>query len=935
MTEINLNCSRGLLMIFVLFLFGNSIAHAQAIDNSKAKGMYVAAGVKFGYSMIKSISQASDVKIEKLDRPYTEQRAAIESLLSSYQRRKAAMFGTANGLSAASQFALDGTVATLAVSGIGVVPAMAVKAVGQIAVDEINDMLVSDADKAVKGFLAANKDKLLNIGGLSLEELQLLPFEEIKQRVNEGTSLFRDIETMVPGDEDIRKLSIDLLVDGIKNIQLASLDAIDANANAIIDVSEAFVKYGQHTSQLLQQHGESIVEMGNAISDLSNSVGELDKRLRAQEDNQLFIADFVLTSMTPGQKVRALEGGFLKERFACPESNSDCDRAKLKVALIKRYKAEEKILKISKKIASTAEALGDIQTIANNLGIEIKGLDEIVTAGTVASNAFTAAMSGNYFGAIAAITGVFGKKSDTEQKRFEILMSFLRQEFAKVNIKLDKILENQEMLMKGINNLSKQLFEVFTALDERISLVEWEVNRLSRVVRQNAWSNWEGCFTLLDYVESKPDFEYDRTGDFNSYTDILNVIRIKPNAVKDCLKTVESRPAAILSEGLLGNLLDAQSALKATPEILPEKELNGKFHTRNSLEVFIKEIHAPTANTLFASSNQKVSTPSEIFFLLANPASSFQELDNQISDLNIDELCIYQEFHSSGLRAICKNGRVYDDASLAIIQTPMVFDEALKVSELMLIASRIADFNDPSGEGVVNATDLLDILETDDLVSPGRQIVVDALLVMDTAIAGYSMLFGGLTAQSVVNVLTSKPLKNSEAEVERIALVNSVVDLLNSNTLLKNNVATLLLRNAWEVQSLEKGHAGLKPTKGLYVDALEYSKSISGDITWAPSFLEQLFGSRLRFTKANRTIMVDLFGIINANDGDIQPKKVLSEMPLPEVLEKGVIIYPPKMSRLISKREALLDRLLDYDALRDLSKEEREIVSSLLVRSSN
>ena len=234
----------GMWMCFVLVIILCSKVVASEEDQlEESKALWGSAGLKYGVSMVKMISIATDTEIVKLDRPATTQRDSVEKVLKRYKSTKASMQATATGLAATTQFAVDGTAATMAATGVGVVPAMIVKTAGQLAVDSFNQKLHKDADKAIKGYLSSKRRELESLSGLTYEQLRVKSTQEIKDVLREGTTLLTDLEKMVPGDENVKKLSVDLLINGLKNTQLPALDSIAANQDSLVKLSKNFVEF--------------------------------------------------------------------------------------------------------------------------------------------------------------------------------------------------------------------------------------------------------------------------------------------------------------------------------------------------------------------------------------------------------------------------------------------------------------------------------------------------------------------------------------------------------------------------------------------------------------------------------------------------------------------------------------------------------------------
>src|SRR5206468_1367089 len=135
-------------------------------------------------------------------------------------------------------------------------------------------------------------------------------------------------------------------------------------------------------------------------------------------------------------KLRAIDQGFLNK---LPPAEQTKEREK-----IEQLKAQQDF------ISSSKEYLGDAQnvlSIANNLGISSPILDkaqEAVNIANVGIEAFSAFASGNYLGAVASLTSLFGKKTDPVMEKLGMM-----------DKKLDKILQNQQIMMAQLDQIQK------------------------------------------------------------------------------------------------------------------------------------------------------------------------------------------------------------------------------------------------------------------------------------------------------------------------------------------------------------------------------------------------------------------------------------------------------------------------------------------------
>jgi len=482
------------------------------------------ASLKLGGSGVKSLVRSLDTDFPRPAGPPIAQREALEATLRQYQADRAIKEGSLQFQRAAVDFALDASVIVAQATGAAAVPTLIVKGTVQIATDMYFDGAQRQLSQELEGYLASKKSQLIDIGGVSYSQLQTKSPTEIKAALEQSTTVFADLETMFPSDPAGKQMAKDLLVDGIKNTVMAVLDKVEKNTARLDGVdarlsnlTKSFARFSAGTVAALDAHEQALKSLNITVQEMQSSVTSLDKRLKAQERDQGVIADFVFDRMPASTKVQSLEAGFMKERFACADGSNQCEGAKLKADMLVRFKAEEKLQIAIVGFEQTVGGLANVATIASNFGISIPGIDEAVNVGGVAVKAFSAFASGNYLGAAAAVSGLFGKRVDPQQARFDALRSYLDQQFQQMNAKIDAVLVNQQKLMDAIVMLSDQMTRQTDALEEHLAIIDFELKRVSDTARISAWSAWASCYSVFKHVtvDNSASVDYDGS-DFQS-----------------------------------------------------------------------------------------------------------------------------------------------------------------------------------------------------------------------------------------------------------------------------------------------------------------------------------------------------------------------------------------------------------------------------------
>ena len=315
----------------------------------------------------------------------------------------------------------------------------------------------------------------------------------------------------------------------------------------------------------------------------------------------------------------------MADRFNCSDGGAQCDSAQLKIDLIKRFESEAKVQNIAGAIQLTASNINNVASIANNLGLGSPELNKTAELASLTANAVASFATGNYLGAVVAVTGMFAKKTDPEAERFKILMGYLKQQFEIINEKLDRILENQQKLMNAMVDLSEQMQSYYEALDERLTNIEFETKRISGMAASAAWSDWRTCFSVYSYVrKNEATFGVLRNGDFSRVSDMQTVLgAMGMEVVTQCLVTALTKPSTITAANWFGNFLDADTAHSFYPPVLPAAEdASGKFYKKEALRAFIDGVHNPALSVLDQFRIRKSIPAWKLFALLNAPAAS-------------------------------------------------------------------------------------------------------------------------------------------------------------------------------------------------------------------------------------------------------------------------------------------------------------------------
>ena len=234
--------------------------------------------------------------------------------------------------------------------------------------------------------------------------------------------------------------------------------------------------------------------------------------------------------------------------------------------MLKRYDTEAKIMENVEAAGDILQGINDLQTIAGNLGLDIGEDGQRVlqfASGTAA--AYIGIMTGNPLGVVAALTGIFGRKTDPDAERFRIMVGYLKKQFGIINEKLDAVLNNQQKLLDAVVSISNQIEEMYRRLDGRLASMAWEQRRMSHNLKELFWAEWKPCFSMYRYAvapnpaEETPPFVNPKTLRFETFKDVRAVINRRGkaehdascqagHAIADSVRDVSALERALLSQ---------------------------------------------------------------------------------------------------------------------------------------------------------------------------------------------------------------------------------------------------------------------------------------------------------------------------------------------------------------------------------------------------
>jgi hypothetical protein len=899
----------------------SATAHAQPGEQKLGQELG-SAGAKWGVAVVRAVIK-SDPGARFIPPPEVGQAdGALRAVIDEHNRRKARVESSLTILEGAANGTAD-LAAAVTVAGSGgaaAVPVLMVRTAVQAATDDYFRTARTEADESMRAFLARNQSRIEKDAGVDYEELQGMSADQIRARLESGTRAFRALEKSVD-DPALKDFSRELLVSTIVNTNRATLDEVARQGTKIVDLDKRVEALGKahraladFTVTSLDRQQQSIDALGQGVQRLDKAVAAVDARLASQERNMDFVQGFMFNKMSADEKVAALKSGYMNHRFNCPSGQSSCDQKVLKDSLIERYEAEAFIQKTVQTAGRVVQDANGLLQIATNLGIKVGPAAQAVQYGTVAFNAFAAAATGNYIGAIASLTGAFASKGPDPQ------MKFMMAQFKQINQKLDKVLENQKKLSEQITQLSLRLDEHMEGLNKRFDRVDFHLAQVRQLTAMQLNAPWQPCqelFRRATLPGGAGDAGFDIPSSmFASIEKASTFAMSNSEMLKGCTTVITLRPGSFSNPGWFGNFLNVSSQVTQNDSKLLEVFAN-RDDTWAVVTDFLDRRNIPYWQALR---------------LYAAPAATLDHARARYASAVTGDPCNLNGGPLAGDRLgpmLCERtpGNVSNAAATAtaILGTPMVAEHAIDVSGWIMLEQALVDVHAVRASGTpVSALELIRSAPGEAL-SKGEQHVERALVTLDAATANESMLSGDLTVDAVVEILQSTALADAAAEARRQKMLGRVRRMLLAQPALRQNVGMAFLRSRLGIYV-----AGAKTPTVPRPDAYSTAVRMAEDATGGNQFAlyETLFGPGLEYRRdpSKKTYLILM-------PGSSSTDQVVVPMPEPTVLAEGRLLYPNMIDRLRAARQHAGVRYLDYGATRNLSADQRVALSASMARA--
>ncbi len=504
--------------------------------------------------------------------------------------------------------------------------------------------------------------------------------------------------------------------------------------------------------QMEKQNNETLKSVVDQQKELKTDLEAFHKQYNKDQEAVKFLQGFMFDKMQPDEKLAALKGGLLQ----------DMDPAKRSM-LQKEIEIEAKRQKIMNTVGTYLNSAQNCVTILNNLHIGGNSpiLKDIESGVAIGSTVFAAAQqfaSGNYLGALASFTGLFGSKTDPAAERHKQVMESLNRIEGKIDVldeKMNQLIKGQEQMLNAqvetynaIVNLSRQVADEHDEVMKKLDELQDDVLYNRGLILENVINQCDACKMAINQL---------RINNFAGQLTTPQYLRVflanygGPNSKFSNCKE-------FLNMYVISQDLSKINKYYYMESYIPAGDNNAKRSYKN----IIAANKSMTQAVKYSGNVLKLTTTKQKIFSLLFPATSVKELQYKI---NTDSIWIAED-------------KQYDLNT--DLMNNLIAPEACKVLDSVLINMHF----------VLSMMDNSDrVITTDDLAKPeyivrtlGYDYLKIALRLTNLGIAQQNLLSGDFMLHDFYSLYSVSKL--SVTDSARIQSVNAV---FNHNSILTQN----------------------------------------------------------------------------------------------------------------------------------------------------
>ena len=595
------------------------------------------------------------------------------------------------------------------------------------------------------------------------------------------------------------------------------------------------------------------------------------------------------------------------------------------------------------KTVNLAHSIRDVASIMVKFGVNDPRIGKAVQLADVGQTALASALSGNYLGAVAAVSSMLGgSQSDPDEQRFEAIMARLDV----IDRKLNRIVELQKQTLEAIHLLSQQVADMDRRLNERLDRVDFQLDMLTKLAQQEMWREFLSCNTAwqarLRFHNGQPSFDDDMLA-FSSFDARLQYSQNNNVLVSDCYINLKNYLNSVISQGVFGNLFSIKAAIRIDPAIFQVVPIDpARSSQRAELDRFLNKIFIPTGFILRSEWPLEDAALPNLLAFLTSPSANVNELDRRSAILeeagatNEPYTACRSEKTLLGERLLsmlcdppsADGEQLSHTRTIDFLSDPMLHGQLEPLGDWVAIAALHSDLLLSSGKPIVSISQIEDLVYT---YPPGRELLSHYLFLLDVAIAQQAMVYGDWTAETIYRLAWN----TNENRPKSLALVASDSDaaklavglLINtSNHWLRANVMMIALDRA------VKPALRNRSVWNAYAFAMRNLESHKWEVS------AEADSKKLAIT---RDLLSSIFTfpaeteLVTIKEGDLRLftlnwADIWFTLPTPEHFRSRTLVYPSQLHQLIRLRKVFTEKTLDYDLLQGVSEEARLRISSIL-----
>lgn len=882
--------------------------------------------------------------------------ADMRSLVSQYQGDVRGATFAADLVRANGEVIITSGQVMAASTGVGALPSLAVGAAARYANDKFAGMIESEGKDRALGVLSSGLQKMTAGDRTKFDSLlKDQNYEGAAKLFDQRTGKLSIVAKALKDDPEGAVLAQQFVVDTLREGTSKSLieagkaraatGKVEKQLADHIQVSNAFSKEMKTRVGNLETVSKELAEQ---ISGLSGALEELQKDQQVTANQLSLVTNILYEQQPPQTKLAMLEAN------AFPGLSDAQKETATKVLKVEIKKQE--VLAAASRVVSAA---ADVNTILTNLGIHDQGLSDAVNYGTVATAALSQALTGNYLGAIASVSGLFGGGApDPNAARFERVFK----ELGQIREQLNTVIELQKKTLLAIEQLSRQLAEVETRLHERLDRVEFEVARVDSTTRQNLWGGYAPCASVWT-LRNNASWQYDEVIGFQSVVGLSSMLTDKSSEVFGCAAKLRGVFSQLVSTGSFDNPLKLEFvSTRITGSSAPSGE---KTYTPTELQSFLENVYKPSYG--LTATRYQLRQPTwgsfgGLIAMLTAPAATSTDLLRRVQKLDATPVgqrlnaCAQQNSWLSWRMKVmlCTDGFIFDPVkdggqeSLAeqradrFLRDPVIRDQVRDIAQWTSIVASASDFARGGDPGSVPMTlvELANYGWSPD-GTPGRQVLLGALMLSDIAVAQHALVYGDLTAYFVYETLWDKQAKAFRTPASDVEKTAERILKNRNNPWLQRNVAMLVLASqeracgpapcaasdiAYKlaVDPLLGTTMAGEADAGKLANVTKESEGRTGEWMLAMFDLDR----QTTFSALDR----DATGADQARALVMRSNGFEVAMPLVSDWAKRALSYPPEMYARLNERELLARRWADYTSMQKLPVAQQIRLSNVMAK---